>query len=143
MVAYLAAKLRKFAHTVALLKVHVVFVTKYRHEVIHGDIKAEMIEIIRRICQKNDCILEGAKADLGKADHIHLLIDLAPKIAVSKLANTLKTVTSREIRKRYAKELAPFYWKPVFWKRGFSAVSCGGAPLTGLKQYIEEQGYED
>ncbi|WP_287253686.1 MULTISPECIES: transposase [unclassified Moorena] len=41
------------------------------------------------------------------------------------------------------KELAPYYWKPVFWKRGFSAVSCGGAPLSVLKQYIENLGYDD
>lgn len=143
MVFSLVAKLRTFAHTTALLKVHIVFVTKYRHAVIHGDIELEMIEIIRRICQKNDCVLEEAKADLGKADHIHLLIDLAPKVAVSKLANTLKTVTSREIRKHYADELKPYYWKPVFWKRGYSAVSCGGAPLTVLRQYIEKQGYDD
>ncbi|WP_287314827.1 transposase [Moorena sp. SIO1G6] len=49
-------------------------------------------------------MLEDAKADLGENDHIHLLIDLAPKVSISKLCNTLKTVTSREIRKRYAKK---------------------------------------
>lgn len=137
------AKLRKFAHTVALIKVHVVFMTKYRHGVIHGDVEKEVIRICSRICQKNDCILEDAKADLGKSDHIHLLIDFAPKMSVSKLVNTMKTVTSRELRKHYAEELRPYYWKPVFWKRGFSAVSAGGAPLAVLKQYIEEQGYDD
>lgn len=139
----MATKLRKFAHTTAMLKVHVVFVTKYRHPVIHGDIETELKMIMSPICQKNDCILEEAKADLGKNDHIHLLIDMAPKIAISKLANTLKTVTSREIRRRYEDELKPYYWKPVFWKRGFSAVSCGGAPLSVLKDYIENQGYDD
>lgn len=139
----MTTKLRKFAHTVALIKLHVVFVTKYRHPVIHSDVESELRNIMSAICIKNDCILEEAKADLGDKDHMHLLISMAPKVSISKLANTLKTVSSREIRRRYAEELKPYYWKPVFWKRGFSAVSCGGAPLTVLKQYIKNQGYDD
>lgn len=143
MVMAIVTRLRSFAHTVALIKIHVVFVTKYRHPVIHSDIETDIKNLAMNICQKNDCILEDAKADLGANDHIHLLIDLAPKVSVSRLCNTIKTVTSREIRKRYAEELKPYYWKPVFWKRGFSAISCGGAPLSVLKQYIENQGYDD
>lgn len=119
------------------------FITKYRHPVISYAIEADIRALAQSICEKNDCILEDAKADLGTNDHIHLLVDLTPKVAISKLCNTIKTVTSREIRKRYAKELAPYYWKPVFWKRGFSAVSCGGVPLSVLKQNIENQGYDD
>jgi putative transposase len=139
----IVTKLRKFAHTVSAIKVHVVFVTKYRHSVIEGDIEKEVVRIAQGICQKNDCILEEAKADLGTKDHIHLLIDLAPKVSISVLCNTLKTVTSREIRKHYAEQLKPYYWKPVFWKRGYSVVSAGGASLEVLKEYIEEQGYDD
>lgn len=137
------AKLRSFSHSVALIKVHIVFVTKYRHPVITEAIEADIKALAESVCLKVDCILEEAKADLGDKDHIHLLVDMAPKVSVSRLCNTLKTVTSREIRKRYAEELCPYYWKPVFWKRGFSAVSSGGAPLSILKQYIENQGYDD
>ena len=138
----MASRMRSFVHTVACIKVHVVFVTKYRHPVIQGEIEKEIARIAARICNKNDCILEEAKADLGSKDHIHLLIDLAPKVSLSKLCNVLKTVTSREVRKHYAQELKPYYWKPVFWKRGFSAVSAGGASLDVLKEYIENQGYD-
>ena len=133
----MASRMRSFVHTVACIKVHVVFVTKYRHPVIQGEIEKEIARIAARICNKNDCILEEAKADLGSKDHIHLLIDLAPKVSLSKLCNVLKTVTSREVRKHYAQELKPYYWKPVFWKRGFSAVSAGGASLDVLKEYIK------
>ena len=54
----------------------------------------------------------------------------------------IKTITSREIRKEFAQQLKPYYWKPVLWKRGFGYTSAGGAPLTVLKQYIENQGYD-
>ena len=64
-------------------------------------------------------------------------------VSVSKLANTIKTVTSREIRKRFALMLKPYYWKPVFWKRGYCAVSGGGATLEVIKSYIQSQGQDD
>ncbi|MEM9009133.1 MAG: IS200/IS605 family transposase [Cyanobacteria bacterium P01_F01_bin.86] len=139
----MVTQIRSFAHSVALIKIHVVFVTKYRHPVITEAIEADIKALADSICSKYDCILEEAKADWGDKDHIHMLIDFAPKVSVSKLCNTLKTATSRVIRKRYAEQLRPYYWKPVFWKRGFSAISCGGAPLSVLKQYIEHQGYDD
>ena len=143
MVNWMSKALRSFAHTVASIKIHIVFVTKYRHPVISGEIEEDIVDLCRSICEKNDCILEEAKADLGTNDHIHLLVDLAPKVSISKLCNTMKTVTSREIRKRFVRQLKPYYWKSVFWKRGFSAVSAGGASLDVLKAYIEGQGYDD
>jgi putative transposase len=84
-----------------------------------------------------------AKADLKLKDHIHLLIDMAPDVTTSTLVNTLKTVTSREIRKRFAEELKPYYWKPVFWKRGYCAVSGGGSSLDVIAAYIKSQGTDD
>jgi putative transposase len=65
-------RLRSFAHTFALIKIHVVFVTKYRHPVIHGDIENDIKTMAMNICQKNDCILEDAKADLGANDQYTL-----------------------------------------------------------------------
>ncbi len=135
-------KLKPHLHGFGFNIVHIVFVTKYRHPVITESIEARLKELIKKLCQTQDCELLECKADLGKRDHIHLLIDLAPKISLSKLANILKTITSREIRKEFAEELKPYYWKPVFWKRGFGYTSAGGAPLTVLKKYIENQGYD-
>jgi putative transposase len=54
--------------------------------------------------------------------------------------NTLKTISSREIRKEFAEELKQYYWKPVLWSRAYCIVSACGAPLSVLKQYIEDQG---
>lgn len=133
-------KIKSFAHSICDIQIHIVFVTKYRHPVIDGDIERDIIALIKGICTKNKCVLCEAKADLGAKDHIHLLIEFAPDISISKLCNVLKTVTSREIRKRYAQQLQPYYWKPVFWKRGYCAVSSGGATLDVLKNYIEDQG---
>lgn len=135
-------KLKPHVHSFGFNAVHIVFVTKYRNPVINDAIEARLKELIEKLCKTQDCELLQCKADLGKRDHIHLLIDLAPKISLSKLVNILKTITSREIRKEFSQELKPYYWKPVFWKRGFGYTSAGGAPLSVLKQYIENQGYD-
>lgn len=139
----MARKLNRHAHSVTSLCVHMVFVTKYRHPVINQSILERLKELIAKMCAKRGCILANCQTDLGKPDHIHLLIDKHPSISESQLAMALKTITSREIRKEFAEYLQPYYWEPVFWKRGYCAVSAGGASLDKLVEYIENQGYDD
>ena len=88
--------------------VHIVFVTKYRHPVITEKIEARLKEMFANLCNTQDCELLECKADLGKCDHVHLLVDLAPKISLGKLTNILKTISSREIRKEFAEQLQPY-----------------------------------
>jgi len=51
----------------------------------------------------------------------------------------LKTTSSRLIRRDFAGQLAHVYHKPVFWSRSYCIISCGGAPLSVIKQYVERQ----
>lgn len=74
------------------------------------------------------------------ADYVHLLISVNPKVQPSKLVNNLKTVSSRLIRKEYAEHLNQVYrGKPIFWSRSYCIISCGGAPISVLQQYIQQQ----
>ena len=77
----------------------------------------------------------------SEADHMHLLIELPPTVRLSTCVNNLKTVSSRLLRKAYGQELARWYRKPVLWSRSYCVLSCGGAPLSVLRQYIEQQGH--
>lgn len=130
-------------HSFGYNAVHIVFVTKYRHPVITEIIEKRLTEMFTRLCKTQDCELLECKADLGKQDHIHLLVDLAPKISLGKLCNILKTISSRQIRKEFAQQLKPYYWKPTFWKQGYGYTSSGGAPIEILIRYIENQGSDD
>jgi putative transposase len=144
-------------HSFGYNAVHIVFVTKYRHPVITKAIELRLTEMFTRLCKTQDSDLLECKADLGKHDHIHLLVDLAPRISLGKLCNILKTISSREIRKEFATELKPYYWKPVFWKQGYGYTSAGevasleetskacddrGAAIDVLIRYIENQGID-
>jgi putative transposase len=100
-----------------------------------------MLERLKVICteltQKWDCELLEFN---GEADHVHLLLSLNQKVAPSVFANNLKTVSSRLIRRDFGKHLDKVYWgKPVFWSRSYCIFTCGGAPLSVIKQYIEQQ----
>ncbi len=129
-------KLHSHRHCIFRINLHIVFVTKYRQKVITSEILKDLKEIFSRLCS-------NAKSELvefkGESDHVHLLVDISPDIAPSKLVNTLKTISSRMIRKKYAQYLKPFYWKPVFWTGAYFVTSSGGVPLEILKQYIENQ----
>jgi len=128
--------LKSHAHCAYNLHIHIVFVTKHRKNVITESILARLKEIFAKLCETQKC---GLVEFNGEADHVHLLVDLAPDIAISKLVNILKTISSREIRKEFKEHIAKFYWKPVFWTSAYCAISAGGAPLEILKQYIQGQ----
>jgi putative transposase len=75
----------------------------------------------------------------AESDHCHLLVELYPDVAPSRLVNTLKTVSSRLIRRDYQAHLSKFYHKPVFWTGAYCIISTGGPPLEIIKKYIESQ----
>ena len=75
----------------------------------------------------------------GEADHVHLLVSLPPTFDLSRFVNNLKTTTSRLLRKAFAVHVNRVHRKPVLWSRSYCILSCGGAPLSVIKQYIEQQ----
>lgn len=128
--------LNSLHHCVFNLNYHLIFVTKYRRKAINNQILERLKEIFIATVSKWECELVEFN---GEADHVHLLLSLNPKVCLSSFVNNLKTVSSRLIRKDFAVELSKYYWKPVFWSRSYCALTCGGAPLSIIKQYIENQ----
>jgi putative transposase len=74
----------------------------------------------------------------GEKDHVHLLVEYPPKVAISRLVNSLKGVSSRMLKKRFG-PIHPWYKHGGLWSASYFAASCGGAPLSIIKQYIENQ----
>ena len=74
----------------------------------------------------------------GEQDHVHLLVEYPPKLAVSTLVNSLKGASSQRLR-RERPDLASRYWRGVLWLPSYFAASCGGAPISVIRQYIEQQ----
>lgn len=130
-------RIKHLFHCTFNLNYHLVIVTKYRRKCITAPMLSRLKEICIQLTQKWECELLEFN---GEADHLHLLLSLNPKVTPSVFVNNLKTVTSRLIRKEFSEHIKKFYWKkPVFWSRSYCILTCGGAPLSVLKQYIEQQ----
>lgn len=123
-------------HAVYNLKYHLVLVTKYRNKVITKEILERLGVIFSEQSEKWSVRLVEFN---GEADHVHLLIDAHPSMDLSKYINSIKTVSSRLIRKEFKTHVDKYYWKPYFWTRAYCLLTTGGAPIEVIKQYIQNQ----
>ena len=129
-------EIRTGRHCVFALHAHLVFVTKYRHKVFTDRHLRRMEEILREVATDFECEITEFN---GESNHVHLLVTFPPKVALSRLVNSMKGVTSRRLRQEFP-ELAQHYWRAnKLWSASYFAGSVGGAPLSALKQYIEQQ----
>jgi len=128
--------IRHGRHCLFLLHTHLVFVTKYRREVFTREILDDLRTIFSSVCQ--DFEAELIEFD-GEHDHVHLLVNYPPKVAVSKLVNSLKGVSSHLIRKKNYPNIRKKLWSNALWSPSYFAGSCGGAPISVIRKYIEQQ----
>lgn len=131
---------RSASHAVYNLKLHIVFVTKYRRKTLTPELLDYLKSAFEEILSAWRCRLVEFG---GEADHVHLLVDIHPALDISVLINNLKTASARRARNRFAAHLAPFYRKPLFWHRAYFVGSVGGATLETVRAYVEAQGTEE
>lgn len=129
--------LRSHPHCVFNIKCHLVLVTAYRRKVINSTILTDLEKYIRKVCDMSDVnMLEFS----GESDHIHLLLELHPNIQPAKLINSIKTVSSRLVRKHHWEHIKQMLWKDRFWSRSYCLISVGdGATTEIIKNYIQKQ----
>jgi putative transposase len=118
------------------LHVHLVFVTKYRHGVLNDAMLTRCEEVMRAVCDDFGAALAEFN---GEDDHVHLLVEYPPKVAVSALVNSLKGVSARRLRQDFTGRVNRASMRGHFWSPSYFAASCGGAPLSIIRQYVEQQ----
>lgn len=128
-------EIRAGRHCVFNMHVHLVFVAKYRRDVFTKVMLETMSEVFERVCL--DFEAELVEFD-GEHDHVHLLVNYPPKIAISSLVNSLKGASSRILRTKHP-EIKNKLWGNALWSPSYFAASCGGAPIGIIKQYIQQQ----
>jgi putative transposase len=127
---------RRGRSVVSNLHAHLVFTTKYRRGALTGPILTRCEEIMSNVCADFGAELREFN---GETDHVHLLVHYPPAVALSKLVNSLKGVSARYLRQEHAAHLRKYLWGGHLWSPSYFAGSCGGAPLTVVKEYIENQ----
>jgi len=124
---------RKSSHTVHDLKVHLVWITKYRYAVLTKEVGIRAREIIRQVCDQKDIkIINGVVSK----DHVHLYISYPPKYSVSDIVKWFKGRSSRKLQDEFP-QLGKVYWGKHFWAIGYAAFSSGHITDEMIKEYLE------
>lgn len=132
-------EIRTGRHCVFGMHVHLVFVAKYRKDVFTEVMLHTMKEVFDRVCLDFEAELIEFN---GEDDHVHLLVNYPPKIAISSLVNSLKGASSRILRSKHP-SIKSKLWGNALWSPSYFAASCGGAPIHMIKQYIRQQKTSD
>ena len=130
----MANDLQSLAHTRWNCKYHIVFAPKYRRMVFYGEKKAEIGKIIRQLCEWKGVEIHEAEVC---PDHIHMLVSIPPKVAVSSFMGYLKGKSSVLLYEKFG-ELKFRYRNREFWCRGYY-VDTVGKNTVAIKDYIANQ----
>ncbi|MHB8291853.1 MAG: IS200/IS605 family transposase [bacterium] len=114
-------------------KYHVVWCPKYRRKILTGDIEKRLKEIMFEKCKQ----LESEIIELEiMPDHVHLLVEVDPQFGIHKLIKNLKGYSSHILRDEFKILKTKL---PTLWTNSYFVSTVGGAPLSVIKQYIENQ----
>ncbi len=127
---------RRSRHRVSLLHAHLVFVTKYRRKVFTNAMLTYCENTMREVCAELNAELVEFN---GEADHVHLLVSHPPTLAISTLIQRIKGRTAYTVRREYTGACVRARMRGHLWSPSYFAVSCEGAPLSIIKQYIDGQ----
>ena len=115
-----------------------VFAPKYRRQVIYQEIKADIGQILRKLCEQKGVEIIEANAC---PDHIHMMVSIPPKLSVAEFMGYLKGKSSLMIFDRHA-NLKYKYGSRHFWARGYY-VDTVGRNKKVIEEYIKNQLQED
>ncbi|HBH49670.1 MAG TPA: IS200/IS605 family transposase [Bacteroidales bacterium] len=129
---------RKTSHSLYDIKYHIVWITKYRKQVLVGEVAKRTRELIRQICKGLD--VEIISGHVSK-DHIHLFVSVPPHLSVSDLVKKIKGKSSWKIMSEF-KTISKQFWGRHFWGRGYFVASSGNVTDEVIMEYIRNQDIE-
>lgn len=123
------------AHTKHRLMIHIVWIPKYRKRILKGDLAKRIDELLRECADVNRWKIEELNI---QPDHVHMVLQFRPDVAISKLVQLFKGKSSKVIRSEFP-DLKEFYWGNSFWGDGFFAETVGHCNLETIKNYVKNQ----
>lgn len=136
---YMARSYHSGSHSRYDLKVHLIWIPKYRKRVLIGEFGEAVRDLIRRLCSEMSVtILTGKVA----SDHIHLFVSYPPELSISDMMQHIKGKSAHTLLNDYPR-IAKIFWGRHLWARGYCAVSSGSITDELIQKYIEDQEGED
>ncbi|MFE6752800.1 IS200/IS605 family transposase [Streptomyces sp. NPDC057684] len=128
--------IRKGRTVVCALHAHVVFTPKYRRGPFTDEILRRCEDVMRAVCADFETELVEFN---GETDHVHLLVHYPPKVSLSRLVGSLKSVCARRLRQEFPEHIRTYLWSDHFWSPLYLVASCGSAPLSIIKEYMNQR----
>ena len=132
--------IRLSGHTAYRTEYHIVWIPKYRHRILNPGVKGYLMKLFPKVieqlpgCEIISCNMQP--------DHIHVVMIIPPKYAVSTVVGKMKTVTSTELRKKLEWLRNHYRGEGVLWSPGYF-VSTVGVDEDKILRYVEYQGRQD
>ena len=131
-----AKEYRSDKHLVFSCQYHVIFCPKYRRSVLVGEIEQRLKELILEKQEEYGYVVLDMEV---MPDHVHLLLDVNPKVGIYRVVSKIKGYTSNQLRKEFPSLKKKI---PTLWTLSRFIASVGSVTLDVVKQYIEEQKYK-
>ena len=129
-------EIRKSSHAVYDLKYHLVWIPKYRVQILTGEVGEYVKEVFRKIADEYEFWIETMEV---MEDHMHVFISAPPRYLPSRVVQILKIISAREMFKKYP-EMRKQMWSGKIWSDGYFVRSVGDAVTADIiRRYIEYQ----
>ncbi len=131
---------RRTKHAVYDLKYHLVWIPKYRKHTLSKEVSKYLKEVFQRIAEEYEFRIDTMEV---MEDHVHIFLEAPPRYSPARVVQILKSVSAREVFKRFAK-LKKQLWAGEFWSDGYFARSVGDKVTADIiRKYIEYQVHEE
>ena len=129
------SRFRKLSHSIWHCQYHIIWVPKYRYRILQGEIARDVEKSIRAFSQQQKCEIVELNIQI---DHVHLLVMIPPKIAVSDFVGTVKGRSAIRVLNKFKELKQQRYWGNHFWARGY-CVDTVGLDSEMIRQYVKYQ----
>ena len=131
-------EIKHLSHSTYRCQYHIVFAPKYRRKVIYGQLRTDIGQILRKLCEQKGVEILEANA---MSDHIHMLVSIPPHLSISQFMGYIKGKSTLMIFDRHA-NLKYKYGSRHFWCRGYYVDTVGRNEKV-IREYIKNQTEED
>ena len=134
----LVHNVQSLRHTVWECKYHVVWIPKYRRKALYQELRVHLGDVLRELARQRECAVEEGHL---RSDHVHILISVPPKYAVSQVVGYIKGKSAIHVARNYLGRRSNFTGQHL-WARGYW-VSTVGKDEEAVRKYIRDQEKED
>ncbi|PIP56083.1 MAG: IS200/IS605 family transposase [Deltaproteobacteria bacterium CG11_big_fil_rev_8_21_14_0_20_45_16] len=132
-------RIRRLNHCVYQVMYHIVWGTKYRRKVLKEYTRVDLVKSVKKV-QRRYPTWYVHELNIDE-DHVHIVVEVPPKVSISKVVQEIKVQSSKDLRRRY-KYMDRIYREVGIWEVGYF-VSTVGLNEKQIRQYVQKQGEEE